>query len=76
VVSSKGQTSEFITSYQLGYWISPKDPYADLLSCLGNLQAASNEQPRSSFDISSYSVKSLTKNLIEIIDDDNYCKVP
>lgn len=76
VVSSKGQTSEFITSNQLGYWISPKDPYADLLSCLGNLQVASNEQPRSSFDVSSYSVKSLTKNLIEIIDDDNYCKVP
>ena len=76
VVSSKGQTSEFITSNQLGYWISPKDPYTDLLSCLGNLQAASNEQPRSSFDVSSYSVKSLTKNLIKIIDNDNYCKVP
>jgi hypothetical protein len=76
VVSNKGQTSEFITSNQLGYWISPKDPYKDLLTCLGNLQTASPEQPKSTFDVSFYSLNSLTKSLIEIIDADDYCKVP
>ena len=76
VVANKGQTSEFIISNQLGYWVSPNNSYQDLLNCLDNLQSASKDLSKSAFDVSDYSVKKLTNKLIDIIDNGNYCKVP
>jgi hypothetical protein len=76
VVSNKGQTAEFITSNQLGYWISPQNAYSDLLKCLNEMLSGPKGITNSKFDISYYSLNNLTKSLIEIIDKQNFSKVP
>jgi len=76
VVSNKGQTSDFITSNNLGYWISPKNTFNDLLNCINELEHPKTEIVRSKFDVSHYSVNNLTKRLIDIIDNQNFSKIP
>lgn len=76
VVSNSGQTSEFITSNGLGYWISPKNVYSDLIHCLNDLQNNTEQIALPKFDVSYYSLNSLTKKLIDIIDTNDYSKVP
>jgi hypothetical protein len=76
VVANSGQTSDFITSNDLGFWISPTNAYNDLLICLSKLQTGAQDLLNSKFDVSSYSIKNLTGKLIEIIENPSYVKIP
>lgn len=76
VVANGGQTSDFITSNDLGFWISPANAYNDLSACLNKLLSGSQDLLNSKFDVSAYSIKNLTSKLIEIIENPSYCKTP
>ncbi len=76
VVANKGQTSQFIVSNQLGYWISPENAYSDLLESIKELEKTPQNIKNSKFDVLDYSINNLTKKLSKIVDDQNYSKVP
>lgn len=69
VVSNKGPASEFIVNNKLGYWIDPEHALIDLRRIiLATLNEKANEWD-SSFDVESFSIPNITKQLANLVEE-------
>ena len=61
--SNKGETSEFIISHNLGYWISPENMFEGLMKLNESKKSGDIYKWKTTLDIDDFSVNTLTKQL-------------